>query len=95
MRGQRAAACANHLHQLHVCLPAGPGRTRLLYRMSMDFLGWTRWLPGIQAFWAHIAQQVGGLPSALSVLAHPAQALCQLHGEVDCTLMREDVIARV
>ena len=60
MRGQRAAACRNHLHQLHVCLPAGRGRTRLLYRMSMDFLGWTRWLPGIQAFWAYIAQQVGG-----------------------------------
>ena len=57
MRGARASGCRNHLHQLHVCLPAGPGRTRLLYRMSMDFLGWTRWVPGIQAFWAGIAQQ--------------------------------------
>ncbi len=57
MRGARASGCKNHLHQLHVCLPAGPGRTRLLYRMSMDFLGWTRWVPGIQAFWASIAQQ--------------------------------------
>ena len=63
MRGARASGCKNHLHQLHVCLPAGPGRTRLLYRMSMDFLEWTRWVPGIRAFWAAIAQQVGSLLS--------------------------------
>lgn len=56
-RGARAAACANHLHQLHVCLPAGRGRTRLLYRMSLDFLHWTRAVPGIQAFWRSIANQ--------------------------------------
>ena len=57
-RGARAAACANHLHQLHVCLPAGRDRTRLLYRMSLDFLHWTRAVPGIQAFWRSIANQV-------------------------------------
>ena len=61
-RGARAESCKNHLHQLHVCLPAGPGRTRLLYRMSMDFLHWTKAVPGIQAFWAHIAQQVCAPP---------------------------------
>lgn len=44
---------------MHVCLPAGPGRTRLLYRMSMDFLGWSRSIPFIQNFWGKIAQQVG------------------------------------
>ena len=59
-RGARAASCRNHLHQLHVCLPAGPGRSRLLYRMSMDFLHWTKHVPFIQSFWAHIAKQVGG-----------------------------------
>ena len=58
MRGVRAAHCENHLHQLHVCLPAGPGRTRLLYRMSMDFLAWTRHVPLIKRFWASIAGQV-------------------------------------
>ena len=58
MRGVRASNCQNHLHQLHVCLPAGPGRTRLLYRMSMDFLAWTRYIPLIQNFWSHIAGQV-------------------------------------
>ncbi len=57
MRGARAAACSNHLHQLHVCLPSGPRSTRLLYRMSLDFLGWTRAVPGIQAFWRSIANQ--------------------------------------
>ena len=57
-RGARASSCRNHLHQLHVCLPAGPGRSRLLYRMSMDFLQWTKHVPFIQLFWANIAKQV-------------------------------------
>ena len=64
-RGARAAGCRNHLHQLHVCLPAGPGRSRLLYRMSMDFLHWTKHVPFIEAFWAHIAKQVGGRAALL------------------------------
>jgi chlorophyllide a oxygenase len=59
-RGARADDCRNHLHQLHVCLPARPGHTRLLYRMSMDFMGWARWVPGVQAFWRSIAGQVLG-----------------------------------
>ncbi|KAK9791354.1 hypothetical protein WJX73_006184, partial [Symbiochloris irregularis] len=59
-RGARAQSCSRHLHQMHVCLPAGPGRTRLLYRMSMDFLGWARNVPFIENFWAKIAQQVLG-----------------------------------
>lgn len=57
-KGCRADACKNHLHQLHVCLPSRPGHTRLLYRMSMDFLHWTKFVPGIQQFWKHIAGQV-------------------------------------
>lgn len=57
-RGLRAEACKKHLHQLHVCLPAGTGRTRLLYRMSMDFLEWTTAVPFIDRFWASIANQV-------------------------------------
>lgn len=60
LRGQRADACKNHLHQLHVCLPSKPGHTRLLYRMSMDFMQWVRWVPGIQNFWQNIAGQVLG-----------------------------------
>lgn len=59
-RGLTAQQCANHLHQLHVCLPARRGHTRLLYRMSLDFLGWLRYVPGIQAFWKGIAGQVLG-----------------------------------
>lgn len=57
-RGLRASACKKHLHQLHVCLPAGVGRTRLLYRMSMDFMAWTKAVPFIDRFWASIANQV-------------------------------------
>lgn len=59
-RGVRADMCENHLHQLHVCLPSSEGRTTLLYRMSMDFMGWTKFVPGIQSFWSHIAGQVLG-----------------------------------
>jgi len=60
IRGARAEACKNHLHQLHICLPSRKGHTRLLYRMSLDFMDWTRFVPGIQAFWVYIAGQVLG-----------------------------------
>jgi hypothetical protein len=44
---------------MHVCLPSHRGHTRLLYRMSLDFLNWTRYVPGIKALWRKIAGQVG------------------------------------
>jgi hypothetical protein len=56
--GARAEECKNHLHQLHVCLPSRRGHTRLLYRMSLDFMPWIRWVPGISFFWNYIAGQV-------------------------------------
>lgn len=79
LRGQRADACKNHLHQLHVCLPSKPGHTRLLYRMSMDFMHWVKWVPFIQNFWQRIAGQVL-TPCTLSALpdTHPRKlVLCQ------------------
>jgi Pheophorbide a oxygenase len=60
LQGQRAEACKNHLHQMHICLPSRKGHTRLLYRMSLDFMNWTRFVPGIQIFWQNIANQVRG-----------------------------------
>ena len=57
-QGATPSDCQNHLHQLHVCLPSRVGHTRLLYRMSTDFLGWTDLIPGIHLFWKHIAGQV-------------------------------------
>lgn len=57
-RGARAQGCEKHIHQLHVCLPAGPRSTRLLYRMSMDFAPWARKVPGLGLFWKWIAGQV-------------------------------------
>jgi len=59
-RGTRAAACTHHLHQLHVCLPTNNRRSKLLYRMSLDFLHWTRCVPGIQTLWGNVAKQVMG-----------------------------------
>ena len=59
-RGASASDCARHLHQLHCVLPAGVGRTRLLYRMGMDFWGWSARLPGVSSFWRHIAGRVLG-----------------------------------
>lgn len=58
--GARASECSNHLHQLHVCLPSREGHTRLLYRMSLDFMGWLKYVPKIQMFWEYIAGQVLG-----------------------------------
>ena len=59
-RGSRAADCRNHLHQMHVCLPSRPGHSRLLYRMSMDFLEWTRFIPGMPKVWEKVAGRVLG-----------------------------------
>lgn len=58
--GARATECARHLHQLHVCLPSRRGHTRLLYRMSLDFMPWIKHVPGIRVFWDYIAGQVLG-----------------------------------
>ncbi|QDZ19418.1 chlorophyllide a oxygenase [Chloropicon primus] len=57
--GARAAACENHLHQLHVCVPAGQG-TRLLYRMSLDFMGFMLYVPLAKKLWETMAAQVLG-----------------------------------
>ena len=58
--GVQCAECSNHLHQLHVCAPAAPGTTRLLYRMSLDFAGWAKYVPGIELVWTEMANQVLG-----------------------------------
>ncbi len=69
-RGSTAGQCRNHLHQLHVCMPARRGHTRLLYRMSMDFMGWARFIPGIQQIW----KKVRFAPSyAAAAAAHRAE----------------------
>ncbi|GIL55475.1 hypothetical protein Vafri_11035 [Volvox africanus] len=60
MRGVTAAQCKNHLHQLHVCMPSKKGHTRLLYRMSLDFLPWVRYVPFIDRVWKQVAGQVLG-----------------------------------
>ena len=58
--GTRAADCPKHLHQLHVCIPSAPGRTRLLYRMALDFASWARLVPGMHLIWSEMASQVRG-----------------------------------
>ncbi|PNW88760.1 hypothetical protein CHLRE_01g043350v5 [Chlamydomonas reinhardtii] len=60
MRGVTASQCKNHLHQLHVCMPSKKGHTRLLYRMSLDFLPWMRHVPFIDRIWKQVAAQVLG-----------------------------------
>jgi len=56
--GTRAIDCQKHLHQLHVCLPSSEGNCRLLYRMSLDFLGWSKVVPGINKLWKSVANKV-------------------------------------
>ena len=58
--GVQCGECANHLHQLHVCVPSVAGRTRLLYRMSLDFADWAKYVPGIELVWTEMANQVLG-----------------------------------
>jgi chlorophyllide a oxygenase len=59
-RGARQEDCEKHLHQLHVCLPSGAGRTTLLYRMSLDFSGFLKHLPFMDKVWQGVANQVLG-----------------------------------
>lgn len=40
-----------HIHQLHCCLPTDNMRTRLLYRLSLNFLDWTQFIPCRNWFW--------------------------------------------
>lgn len=47
-----------HIHQVHVCLPSRPGQTKILYRMSIDFMKWAKWVPGADRLWKNIAKQV-------------------------------------
>lgn len=59
-RGVQSQDCNRHLHQLHVCLPSSRGNCRLLYRMSLDFMSWCKYIPGIGNIWASVANQVLG-----------------------------------
>eukprot|EP00884_Botryococcus_braunii_P008354 jgi/Botrbrau1/1751/Bobra.0217s0009.1 len=57
-RGTRSHECKKQMHQLHVCLPAGPRTTRLLYRMSMNYLQWAKGLSIMKMLWKAVAEQV-------------------------------------
>ncbi|KAL2632235.1 hypothetical protein R1flu_016921 [Riccia fluitans] len=56
--GSSTASCSKHLHQLHVCMPSSRGKTRLLYRMALDFAQWAKFVPYIDRLWTYLANQV-------------------------------------
>nr|GLL44326.1 chlorophyllide a oxygenase, chloroplastic [Ipomoea trifida] len=58
LEGQSTKQCSTHLHQLHVCLPSSRQKTRLLYRMSLDFAPLLKHIPFMQYLWRHFAEQV-------------------------------------
>lgn len=58
LEGQNTRQCQTHLHQLHVCLPSSTKKTRLLYRMSLDFAPILKHIPLMQYVWRHFAEQV-------------------------------------
>ncbi|EOY16302.1 Pheophorbide a oxygenase family protein with Rieske domain isoform 1 [Theobroma cacao] len=58
LEGQSTRECTTHLHQLHVCLPSSRKKTRLLYRMSLDFAPVLKHIPFMQYLWRHFAEQV-------------------------------------
>ncbi|KAG9145191.1 hypothetical protein Leryth_008982 [Lithospermum erythrorhizon] len=58
LEGQSTQQCSTHLHQLHVCLPSSRQKTRLLYRMSLDFGPVLKHVPFIQYLWRHFADKV-------------------------------------
>ncbi|PIN16175.1 Chlorophyllide-a oxygenase [Handroanthus impetiginosus] len=58
LEGQSTKECTTHLHQLHVCLPSSRQKTRLLYRMSLDFAPILKHVPFMQHLWRHFAEKV-------------------------------------
>lgn len=58
LEGKNSKDCSKHLFQMHACLPSSRGKTRLLYRMALDFAGWAKFVPFIQHVWQHLANQV-------------------------------------
>jgi len=50
--------CARHAHQTHICLPSRPGRTRVLYRLAIDFVPLGRREATPDPVWVAIARQV-------------------------------------
>lgn len=58
LEGQSTRECSTHLHQLHVCLPSSRGKTRLLYRMSLDFAPILKHVPFMQYLWRYFADKV-------------------------------------
>lgn len=58
LEGKSTRECATHLHQLHVCLPSSRQKTRLLYRMSLDFAPMLKHIPLMQHLWRHFAEKV-------------------------------------
>ncbi|KAI8551001.1 hypothetical protein RHMOL_Rhmol06G0150900 [Rhododendron molle] len=58
LEGQSTKQCSTHLHQLHVCLPSSRQKTRLLYRMSLDFAPVLEHIPFMQYLWRYFAEKV-------------------------------------
>ncbi|CAN4081438.1 unnamed protein product [Withania somnifera] len=58
LEGQSTKQCFPLLHQLHVCLPASRQKTRLLYRMSLDFPPLLKHIPFMRYAWRHFPEQV-------------------------------------
>ncbi|KAK8308937.1 hypothetical protein V6Z12_D02G094900 [Gossypium hirsutum] len=58
LEGQSTKECTTHLHQLHVCIPSSRNKTRLLYRMSLDFAPVLKHIPFMHYLWRHFAEQV-------------------------------------
>eukprot|EP00897_Mesotaenium_endlicherianum_P000607 jgi/Mesen1/10547/ME000083S10057 len=56
--GKSARECKKHLFQLHACMPSSRGKTRLLYRMALDFAEWAKYVPYIELVWKKLANQV-------------------------------------
>ena len=74
LQGGSTRDCPKHLFQMHACVPSSRGKTRLLYRMGLDFAHWAKYVPFIQHLWQHLANKV-----RFSTWEVPLQLLCIMH----------------
>lgn len=49
---------SRHVHQVHACLPSDEGKTKLLYRLSLDFAHWLQHIPLARDAWKRMAEAV-------------------------------------
>lgn len=87
LEGKSTQQCSTHLHQLHVCLPSSRNKTRLLYRMSLDFAPWLKHIPYMHLLWSHFAEKASLMPWQILYTLIPQLVPNTSNGYIFCNII--------